>query len=359
MGTVAEVKKELAKSETKDLRSLIESAAKELARALPDHMKPERLVRIALTSIRLNPELAKCTPESFLGSLFVAAQTGLEPVGGRSYLLPFNNSRKQPDGSWHTVKECQFVIGYKGLIELFFRHEAALSIDMQTVKENDDFQYQYGTESFLKHVPAIKNRGETIGYYAVAKIKGGGVVFFYLSKEDALAHGQKHSKTFDKKAGKFYDASPWSKEFDAMAMKTCLIQLAKKLPLSVEVHRAIQADESSRDFRKGVGDAFDLPPTTEWNEEKPAALTHQDLESGTSENADGWETGLKVEGIALTEVNQKEAWVVRFVSNKGKYFVQEQSLRDYFEAAAKGSYAVDVRTEDVGQKTWIMEAKKA
>ena len=271
MSTTAEVTKAVAQTQTRDLKSLIESSAKELARALPDHMKPERLVRIALTAIRLNPDLSRCTPESFLGSLFVAAQTGLEPVGGRSYLLPFNRSVKKPDGTWHSIKECQFIIGYKGLVELFFRHEAALSIDMQTVHANDEFDYQYGTEAFLRHKPALKNRGESIGYYAVAMIKGGGSVFYYISKEDALVHGQKHSKTFDKKKEQFYDASPWAKEFDAMALKTALIQLAKKLPLSVEVQRVIQADETSRDYRKGIDSALDIP-ATDWTEEQPESV---------------------------------------------------------------------------------------
>src|SRR2546430_446359 len=146
---------------------------------------------------------------------------------------------------------------------------------MQTVHANDEFDYQYGTAAFLRHKPSTNDRGDVKGYYAIAKLKGGGTVFYYLSKENALAHGQKHSKTFSKKDGKFYDASPWAKEFDAMAMKTALIHLAKKLPLSVEVQRVIQADESSRDFRKGVGDIFDVPPTTEWHDE-PKALTGPD-----------------------------------------------------------------------------------
>ena len=266
MSKPEDVKKDLAKTDKpKGLHELIRESSKELQNALPSHMNPERMVRIALTSVRMNPELARCTPESFLGSLFTLAQLGLEPIAGRAYLLPFNNKRKI-EGQWKTFKEVQAIIGYKGLADLFYRHESSISIDMQTVKENDEFDYMYGTDSYLRHKPAQENRGETIGYYAVAKLKNGGSIFRYMTKGDAIEHGKKHSKTFDKSKGQFSEYSPWVKEPDAMSMKTVLIQLSKLVPLSVELQRAISADETSRDFKKGVGSALDMPVTTEWNE---------------------------------------------------------------------------------------------
>lgn len=266
MSTTEAVTKAITQTEKpRDLRALIESSAKELARALPDNMNPERLVRIALTCIRTNPELANTTPESFLGALFTAAQLGLEPVAGRAYLLPFVNKRKIGN-EWKSIKETQFVIGYKGLIDLFYRHDSAVSIDMQTVYENDNFSHQYGTNPFLKHTPALRERGQVIGYYAVAKIRSGGTVHFYMSREDVLAHAKKHSKTYSRDKDEFYASSPWAKEFDAMAMKTVLIQLGKRLPLAIEIQRAIQADETSRDYRRGIDSALEMPTTTNWEE---------------------------------------------------------------------------------------------
>lgn len=276
------VSKALAKpAETVSIATLIQNSAKELGQALPAHLNPERLVRIALTSIRLNPELAKCTPESFLGSLFVLAQIGLEPIAGRAYLLPFNNKHKtirNGKEEWGTYKEVQALIGYKGLIELFYRHEAALSMDMQTVHANDEFDYEYGTESYIHHKPAKKERGEVIGYYVVAKMKGGASVFKYMSREDCLEHGQKHSKTFYN--GAFNPSSPWAKEFDSMAMKTVLIQLAKLLPLSVELQSAIAVDETAREYRKGIEKATDLPVTTSWEEESVSTDAPQIAQNG-------------------------------------------------------------------------------
>ncbi len=276
MAPTKEVRKDLATVETRDLRGLIEKSAKELARALPEHMRPERLVRIALTCVRQNPELSKCTPESFLGALFVSAQLGLEPVAGMAYILPFNNKRKI-NGEWKTVKEAQFLTGYKGLANLFFRHEKSLTLDWGVVHKNDDFAYEHGTSAFLRHKPAPANRGEVEGFYTIAGLQGGGKVFRYMSKTECIDHAKKHSKTYDKSAGTFYSSSPWATNTDAMCLKTVLIQLAKLLPLSIELQRAISADETSRDFRGGIDDALDISPTTDWKEEAvPAETTKSD-----------------------------------------------------------------------------------
>lgn len=255
-------------SQTKSLKDLIEESAKELGRALPDHLKPERLVRIALTCIRQNPDLSKCTPESFLGALFTAAQLGVEPIAGRAYLLPFNNSKKKPDGSWHTVKEAQFIMGYKGLVDLFYRHEKAVNLDWGVIKEGDFFTFTKGTEPVLKHEfnENLRPRGATTGYWVMANLINGGKPFHYMTVQECLEHAKKHSKTWDKKSDNFYPSSPWAKDFDSMALKTVLIQLCKILPLSIEMQRAIENDESSRDFRKGIDNVLDIPSQTEWDQ---------------------------------------------------------------------------------------------
>src|SRR3990172_8234814 len=269
MAKATEVNKALeAAPKQVDLRHMIESSAKELAKALPQHLGPDRLVRIALTCIRLNPELMRCTPESFLGSLFTLAQLGLEPVAGRAYLLPFNNKRRVGE-EWKTVKEVQAVVGYKGLADLFYRHDKAVQLDWGVVHEKDLFQFEYGTEAFLKHRPAIGQRGRVVGYWVMATLKGGGKPFCYMSSDDCLEHGKRHSKTYDKTKGEIYSSSPWFKEPQSMCLKTVLIQLAKLLPLSIELQQAIAADETARDLRPGI-ESLDVTPSTNWDEEKPA-----------------------------------------------------------------------------------------
>jgi recombination protein RecT len=268
MATNENVQKALqAVPDSKSLKDLIESSVKELGRALPDHLKPERLVRIALTCIRQTPDLAKCTPESFLGALFTSAQLGIEPIAGRAYLLPFNNARKKSDGTWHTVKECQFILGYRGVIDLFFRHSSSVSLQWGIVREKDKFEFVRGTDAFLNHKEAEGPRGEIRGFWVMANLDKGGKPFHYMTMAECLEHAKKHSKTFNTKTGTFWPNSPWLKDFEAMALKTVLIQLCKILPLSVELQRAIGSDETARDIRPGVSPAeiLDLPDQVNWD----------------------------------------------------------------------------------------------
>lgn len=272
MPKVEDVGKIVEKTEEQmSLEQLVRQAGKELGKSLPQHMRPERVVQIALTCIRLNPELAKCTPASFVGSLFISAQLGLEPVAGNAYLIPFNNSRKIA-GQWKTVKEVQFVIGYKGLATLFYRHGKSLQLNWGIVHEKDDFDYQYGTDAYLKHKPKQGSRGKVLGFYVIALLQGGGNSFMYMTKDECVAHGKKHSKTFDKKKEVFHPSSPWATNENAMCLKTVLIQLSKLLPLSMELQRAISVDETSRDYKEDIDSALDLKDNTAWNGEETPAI---------------------------------------------------------------------------------------
>lgn len=264
------------------IETLIQKSVTELGKALPKCMSAERLVRIALTSIRLNPKLSNCTGESFLGALFQAAQLGLEPnIEGQAYLIPYSNSKKE-NGKWIKKDEVQFQIGYKGYIELFYRHGAAQSIDMHTVYENDIFDYEYGTDQFLKHKPALKNRGVPIAYYAMATLTNGGRIFKVMTHEECIEHGKAHSKCYitkewDESKKQYIEVtphfdknSPWSKDPKAMCKKTVLIQLAKLLPKSVELQKALAMDNTTKS--KLDVDMFNIKDETNWTENDLADL---------------------------------------------------------------------------------------
>jgi len=242
--------------EQKTLVDIIKASTKELGKALPKHLSPERLTRIATTCIRQNPRLAQCTPASFMGSLFVCAQMGLEPVAGLAHLVPFSNS-KTVNGKWIKVLECQLIIGYKGIAELFYRHEKSGMIDWGVVHEKDDFSYELGTNAYLKHKPATGERGNVIGYYCIYTLLNGLKKFNYMTRTECMDHGMRHSKTFD---GKEFNAkSPWATNPDSMCLKTVMLQGSKTVPMSTELRRALETDETSREFRDGVTDALDLP----------------------------------------------------------------------------------------------------
>ena len=250
-------------TKTMSIPEMIEASAKELQKALPNSMSPERLSRIALTCVRTNPDLAQCTPESFMGALFTSAQLGVEPVAGRAYLLPFWNSRKIGN-EWKKIREVQFILGYKGVADLFYRHAKSVNLAWGVVHENDDFDYEKGTDEFLRHKPAQSDRGKVLGYWVMARLDNGGSPFEYMTHDDCIGHGRKHSKTFDNKSNAFYKSSPWATSTESMCLKTVLLQLSKLLPLSIEVQQAIQTDETSRHYREGVVDMLAIPDQTNW-----------------------------------------------------------------------------------------------
>ena len=88
----------------------------EIKKALPSVMTPERFSRIVLSALSANRKLAETTPQSFLGAMMTAAQLGVEPNTplGQAYLIPYWNGKAK-------VLECQFQLGYKGLIDLAYR----------------------------------------------------------------------------------------------------------------------------------------------------------------------------------------------------------------------------------------------
>ena len=203
----------------------------QMALALPKHMTSDRLARIALTEIRKVPTLAKCDQTSFLGAIMQCAQLGLEPGGalGHAYLLPFDNRKKG-------ITEVQFIVGYRGMIDLARRSGQIVSLTARTVHENDEFSYQYGLSEDLKHVPATGERGALQYVYAVAKLKDGGVQFEVMSRSDI------DKVRAQSKAGNY---GPWQTHYDEMAKKTVIRRLFKYLPVSIELATAVTMDEKA------------------------------------------------------------------------------------------------------------------
>ena len=252
------------------IEELIEKSAKALGRALPAHMRPDRMVRIALTTLRLNPQLYKCDTQSFLAALFQCAQLGLEPnIEGQAYIIPYNTSIKTAQG-WEKKLVAQFQIGYKGFVELFWRHQSSVSLTMETIHKGDQFSCDLGANELSHKLPPFgEERGDVVGYYALAKLKGGGVSFKVMSKEEAVKFAKRFTKCWDAQANAFMKNTPWAEHFDAMAMKTVLKQLMKVLPKSIEIQRALAMDETVKFEVKG--DMFEAPPA-EIDHSEQAAL---------------------------------------------------------------------------------------
>ena len=215
----------------KTMKAYITQMKGEIAKALPSVITPERFTRIVTSAISTTPQLANTTPQSFLGAMMTAAQLGLEPNTplGQAYLLPYKNKG---------VLECQFQLGYKGLIDLAYRSGQVTIIQAHEVRENDTFEYSFGLEPSLRHIPARSDRGEVICYYAMFRTRDGGFGFEVMSREDVEAHARRYSKSYSS------GFSPWTTNFDEMAKKTVLKKCLKYAPLKSDFVRAVTSDET-------------------------------------------------------------------------------------------------------------------
>ncbi|HBS47457.1 MAG TPA: recombination protein RecT [Paenibacillus sp.] len=239
-----------APTKGKTINDLFEQMKPAIAQAIPKHLTPDRLLRIATTSIRTNPKLKICTPESLLGAVMQCAQLGLEPsILGHAYLIPYKNKG---------VDECQFQIGYKGLIELARRTGQISSIMAQAVHQNDEFEYEYGINEKLRHVPGDGDRGPVVKYYSYAKFKDGGYSFMVMSRQDIVIHRDKFSKA--------KNFGPWVDHFDEMAKKTVLKSLMKYMPISVEFQRAVDQDETTKYFDSSAENMSEIVDVTDWKD---------------------------------------------------------------------------------------------
>lgn len=212
------------------VQQFFEANKASIAAVLPRHVTPDRMLRIAMGALRTTPALMDATVESLMGGVMLCAQVGLEPNTpmGHAYLIPFKNKKQNRT-------DVQVIFGYKGLIDLARRSGQIVSLSAQAVRENDHFDFAYGLNERLEHIPAKENRGDVIAVYAVAKLKDGGHQFevMYRSQIDEVMRKSQSKGNF----------GPWKDHFEEMARKTAIRRLFKYLPVSIEIARAVQVDE--------------------------------------------------------------------------------------------------------------------
>jgi recombination protein RecT len=253
------------------VKGVFELYREQIAQAIPKHLTAERIIQLATTLITRSPELAECSTESLLGSVMQASILGFEPVAalGQCYFVPFNNKKSGK-------REIQFIIGYRGMIDLARNSNQLKDIYAQCVYSNDVFDYEFGLEPKLKHKPALEDRGDLTHVYAVAHFTNGGYAFEVMSKFDV----DKIKKVSQAGSSQY---SPWNSGFyDEMAKKTVIRRLWKLLPSSVDKKNAVVSDEKPIDstmFKNGELDTNELPATFETVDETTGEIKEELFEN--------------------------------------------------------------------------------
>ena len=261
---------------------------------LGDPQRARRFVSAITSAVAVNPALQECEAGTILAGALLGESLNLSPSPqlGQYYLVPFKSKAKydrQGNLLSPEVVKAQFVLGYKGYIQLALRSGAYADLDVMDIKQGEYLGKDPMTGkprfSFIEDDDE-RDRLETIGYMAYFEYLNGFRKVIYWSREKMLSHADKYSPAFSAKAfqdirdGKIAEkdmwrySSFWYKNFDDMAKKTLLRHIISRWGvMSIEMQTAFERDSSVSE----IGEKGDIVTAEEAEpEEAPAIPTAPD-----------------------------------------------------------------------------------
>ena len=232
---------------------------------LGDPQRARRFVSAITSAVAVNPALQECEAGTILAGALLGESLNLSPSPqlGQYYLVPFKSKAKY-DRQGNLISpeaiKAQFVLGYKGYIQLALRSGAYADLDVMDIKQGEYLGKDPMTGkprfSFIEDDDE-RDRLETIGYMAYFEYLNGFRKVVYWSREKMLSHADKYSPAFSAKAfqdiqdGKIAEkdmwrySSFWYKNFDDMAKKTLLRHIISRWGvMSIEMQTAFERDSS-------------------------------------------------------------------------------------------------------------------
>lgn len=158
-------------------------------------------------------KLKECTKQSLVMGVARIMQWGLE-LGVTAYLLPFKGKAVP-------------VADYKGLCELMVASKSVRHVEAHVVREQDKFEYRFGTDGFVRHQPLggkREKRGAITHVWVLLHLPYGAHAFDVMTAEEVEEVRQNYSKQW--KAGPLPE---W------YAKKTIIRRIAKTLPKSPQL----------------------------------------------------------------------------------------------------------------------------
>lgn len=196
----------------------------------------------------------------------------IDPGLGYAYIIPFNNRKKQPDGSVVQVAEASFIMGYKGMVQLALRSGVYSRVpDAVDVREGELVKYDRLTgDAEFKWIEDEEEREKlpVIGYAGYFRLQNGAEKTIYMTKKQIEAHEKKNRK------GQ-YMGKGWRDDWDAMAKKTVLRRLIGHYGvMSIDYQHSADpaAVAAAEAVATGVWDDADL---VDLPAEEPAPAPHE------------------------------------------------------------------------------------
>lgn len=202
----------------------------QMALALPKHLNPDRMTRLAMTAFSNNKALQDCDPKTILGSIMTACQLGLEiGISGQGYLVPYKGT-------------CTFVPGWQGLVELVSRSGRG-TVWTGAVFEGDEFDFAEGDNPFVKHKSGDEDDPKKLTHvYAIGRAKGSDYPVISVWTVNKI---YKHLAKFNKVGGNHYAIKDNGKNFEMYARKIPLLQVIKYMPKSIELAAAVEQSHTA------------------------------------------------------------------------------------------------------------------
>lgn len=275
---------------------------------LRDPKRANNFVAAITSAVVTNPELQKCENATILSGALLGESLGLchSPQMGQYYLVPFKRKAKIDKHTGAVISPettvAQFVLGYKGYIQLALRTGYYKKLVVLEIKQGEFGCWDPLNETLecmMIDDPEARENAPTVGYYAMFEYMNGFRKTMYWSKDKMLRHADLYSPAFSAQALKKLEAgeipnnelwkysSFWYKDFDGMAKKTMVRQLITHWGMtSTELASAMEADDTIRD----IVDGKPVGETEEPILEATGAFADAQYESGASEAAGEPET---------------------------------------------------------------------
>lgn len=170
-------------------------------------------------------------------------------------------------------KTAQFQVMTRGIVQLAIRSGQYERITNAVVHEGELVKYDPFTDAY-EFDASKRTSDKVIGYMAYFKTVSGFEKYYYMTKDEALAHGKKYSQTAKKGYGL------WIENTDAMGLKTCLKLLLSKFGvLSIEMQRAFNFDQAVvKGNINNVEDIDTLEAEYVDNEAQPVEATAEEVD---------------------------------------------------------------------------------
>jgi recombination protein RecT len=264
---------DVAISPVKNLSNFLEKNKAQIAAALPKHLSPDRMCRLALTAFSQNRKLAECELNTIFASVVIASQLGLEiGIAGQGFLVPYKG-------------RCTFIPGWQGLVDLVSRSGRA-AVWTGAVFDGDEFDWAMGDRPYIKHKPKGEDDIKKLTHtYAVGRAKGSDWPIIEVWAQDRLVS---HRDKYNKVGEDHYSFKNW----EMYARKIPLLQVIKYLPKSIELANAIALEGAYAEGKTAILDGDFV--RVDGGEEPEAPVEQPEIRK----NAAGGQTSESVSGTS-------------------------------------------------------------